>query len=231
MLDVNERTAHDFIYVRSELRDLLLSEADSGLCKVTVIKGHASKIDQCKYLFRVNEDSSLYDQVRGYLRRLNKLFEYLKEHGLDLKYNQGLWMPAVADSEQGDIQLNIMVSENWVTKNIDAKQLHDDFATTNQDDVRLQLDRAAQVHSAFRVCRRSGNAYRVAIRNQDGKRRTSGINQYCIALGDRLHVVTQDGRYRKKRHDAWRGVEEPLFKYVGREGPTWFVYPDSPNAL
>jgi len=226
MLDTNERSANDFIYVRSELRDLLLEGENSGLCQVTVIKGHNSRINQCKYLFRVNEDSLLYGEVRVYLRRLNNLFDYLKEHGLDLKFNQGLWMPAVADSEQGDTQLNVMVSENWVTKKISGQDIHDDFATTNQEDVRLQLDRAQRDYSGFRVCRRSGHAYRVAIRNEAGQRRTCGFNQYCIVLGEGVHVVPRDRRYRKKRLDAWRGVDAPLFSYVGREGPTWFVYPD-----
>jgi len=226
MLDTHVNTAKDLVYVRCELRDLLLAGVDAGLCEVTAVKNHESRIDLAKYMFRVNEDSRLYHETRIALRRLNKLYEFLGEHGLEPKYNQGLWMPAVADSEQGDTQLNIMVSENWVTKKVDAREIHDDFATTIQDEVRMQLDKVAQNYSKFMVCRRSGNAYRVAIRDKEGKRRTRGLNNYCIALGEHIHAVPRDKRYRKKRHDAWRGVDAPLFSYVGREGPTWFVYPD-----
>ncbi len=225
MLEGNERTANDLVYVRGELRDVLLDGESAGLCEVVVVKNDALSLDRSKYLFWVKEGGPFQEQVRTYLRRLQRLQDYLRDFDFDLRYNQGLWVPAVADSEYGDTQINIMKSENWVTETLSPQQVHDDIASTNRAEVRAELDRAAQSYSELRICRRSGNAYRVAIRDSKGKRRTRGLNQFCVALGDKLKIVTVDGRFRKKREDAWRGVEEPLFKYLGKGGSTWMVYP------
>ena len=226
MLEGHQRAANDLVYVRGELRDILLDGELNGACEVIDIKIDPLSLDKSKYLFWIKEDGQFQEQVREHLRRLKRLSEYLINFGMELKHNQGLWVPAVADSEEGDTQINIMKSENWVTKNLSIQAIHDDLASSNRAAAGQALDRAAQSYSEFRICRRSGNAYRVAVRDAKGKRRTSGLNQYCIAIGDKLHVVTSDKRYRRKRVDAWRGVEEPLFKYVGKEGPTWFVYPN-----
>ncbi len=226
MLDSHERTINDFVYVRSELRDILLDGEASGGCEVVVVKNDALHLERCKYLFWIKDGGSFQEMVRLHLRRLQRLHGYLTDFGLDLRTNQGLWMPAIADSEHGDVQINIMVSkDNWVTKNLTPQEIHDDLASSNRAEVRALIDRAAQSHSELRICRKSGKAYRVAVRDAHGNRRTCGLNQYCIALGDRLKVVMADNRYRKKRGDAWRGVEEPLFKYLGKNGSTWFVYP------
>ncbi len=221
---LTQRTADDLIYTRSELRDILLDAVDTGDCQVTVIKGHAQDINRCKYLFWIPEPGAFQEQVRTYLRRLRRLYDYLVDFGMELKHNQGLWMPGVADFEAGDRQINITASENWVSRKMSIDQLHNDIASLNRGEARAQLDRAAQSYSEFQICRRSGISYRVAIRNAKGERRTCGLNQYCVVLGA-VQIVTKDPRYRKKRADAWRGVEEPLFKYIGREGPLWLVYP------
>lgn len=217
--------AKDYVFVRCELRDLLLAGCDDGLCGVDVIK-NSTQIDQCKYAFKVHEDSRLYHDVKVSLRQLGKLYEFLVEQGLDNRSDQGLWKPAVADADQGDTQLNIMVSENWSTMQCTASQIHDDIAGANADDVRQQLDTQAQIYKHFKVCRRSGQAFKVAIRSEDGSRRTRGLNNYCLAVGEKIRMVPRDIRYRRKRKDAWRGVEEPLFSFVGKRGQTWMVYPD-----
>ena len=225
MLNANEKTANDFVRVRAELRDLCFDAEIEGECLISVIKRNERSLLRSKYLFHIPKGGPTELEVRHKIRQLRRLTDYLKTYGFELKHNQGLWIPAVADQEEGDTQLNVMVSENWVTKNVTAAAISDDLSSANSPDIRSVLDRASASFSEFRICRRSGHSYRVAIRNKDGSRRTSGLNQFCIALGDQIQIVTADNRYRKKRGDAWRGVEKPLFKYVGREGPTWFVYP------
>lgn len=221
---VNQRTANDLFYTRSELRDILLDAEAAGDCQMDVVKGHTQDINRCKYLFWIPEGGAFQEQIRTYLRRLQRLYDSLVDFGMDLKHNQGLWMPGVADFAAGDRQINVMASENWASRKMSVDQLHSDIASSNRAEVRVLLDRAAQSHSELRICRRSGTSYRIAIRNEEGVRRTCGLNQYCVVLGE-VQVVTKDQRYRKKRADAWRGVEEPLFKYIGREGPLWLVYP------
>jgi len=129
MLNANEKTANDFVRVRAELRDLCFDAEIEGECLISVIKRNERSLLRSKYLFHIPKGGPTELEVRHKIRQLRRLTDYLKTYGFELKHNQGLWIPAVADQEEGDTQLNVMVSENWVTKNVTAAAISDDLSS------------------------------------------------------------------------------------------------------
>jgi len=177
-----------------------------------------------KYLFQVL-DQRLSDQVRHVMRGLNKLTALLVDAGVDFSKNKGLWLPAVADGDHGDFQVNLMVSPSWSTRKVMLNDVLRFAATDQCGMVGKHLSLLNKDFVELRLCRDAGKGYRVAIRHDSGERRVHYVNDFCITLGSDVVINETNLRPRPKRKDAWRGVIPPLFTFSGNNGQLWYVYP------
>lgn len=220
------REKNDLIHTRCRLEQELraLHAADPQTDRI--IEVVASAYTQ-KHIYRVRSEAGRA-LVRQRMLALGRLRAYLEAQGESLRDNARIWLPAVADPEAGDTLVNLTASENWVTREVSAAALH--LEAELGDDA--QWLPALEPEARFRLCRRSGHHYRVAIRNPralDARgepcgRRVQALNDFAVILGEIPLNLPRDGVRAKNRH-AWRGVAPALFTFVGERGQKWLVYP------
>jgi len=249
MLDQTLPGVKDLMFSRTQLEGVLRDFCAVGAGVAHVVYHNIGLGDKevVKTLYHLT-DAPAMDEVRhrmAGLRRLEaaiKASPYLEdkdEAGQPkkdaLEKERGLWLPALADAEAGDTQINVAISENWSPKKATLEQIAEEMTEADGTPERGLLAKYGQQYAEFALCRRSGNTCRVAIRNpaftdEAGKvvgRRVFSINDYCIVLGEVpiKFPPTPEERVRHKRSDAWMGVEEPLFRFRGARGRLWEVHP------
>ena len=227
------REKNDLIRARCALQGLLKEAAAADAQRVHIITV-ADTAYTHKAIYRVC-DERLCDQVRQKMLGLGRLRAYLEEQGETLRTNARIWLPAVADPKDGDTLINLTASENWVTREVSATELRLE-AEAGDDSQPLP---ALCLQARYRLCRRSGHHYRVAIRNPEARnaqgelcgRRVQALNDYALILGESLPLNLPRRGVRAKNRHAWRGVAPALFTLIGARGQQWLVYPGTDSSL
>jgi hypothetical protein len=213
MLEDGHKYINDLMFTRSEVLEQKLlehSRLDDGSVEKTDVVNSPRTL---KRIYRV-KTPELADWVRWKMTGLGKLRSLLEEQGVDFRRNLGLWIPAVTDEEAGDVQVNITASANFVTRTVSAEEIALEMESGYDSQPCPPLDPLLK----YRMVRRSGRTYRVAIRNPsehdaEGNlvgSRTSGLNDFCIVLGA-IPLNLPSDRVRARNKSAWRGVAPPLF--------------------
>jgi hypothetical protein len=221
MLDQNHRHAKNLIFSRNELLRYLLGLEAIECERILIKKGSAKAPD--RYVFVVKSEPCC-DEVRRQFAGLTRLREALEELQVDFRKNKGLWVPQIADPENGDCQVNVSASCAWNTKAVTVPEILDYARDDEREAVLAQMKKLSC--PSVKLCREAGKAYRVAVRNDMDGRRVSSLHEFAVVLGDNIPLNLPANRVRAKRSDAWRGVEEPLFFFKGIRDRVWLVYPD-----
>ncbi|MCA1796542.1 MAG: hypothetical protein LC645_03195 [Geobacteraceae bacterium] len=224
MLDQNHRHARNLIFSRHELLRYLMG-LEAIECEQILIKKSSAKAP-ARYLFIVKSEPCC-DKVRREFFGLTRLREALEELQVDFRRNKGLWVPEMADPEEGDCQVNVSASVAWNTMAVSVPEILDYARDDEREAVLAQMKKLSC--SSVKLCRKAGKAYRVAVRNDTDGRRVSSLHEFAVILGDSIPLNLPANRVRAKRSDAWRGVEEPLFLFSGIRDRVWLVYPDIPE--
>ncbi|WP_429885582.1 hypothetical protein [Geoalkalibacter halelectricus] len=221
------REKNDLIFTRCALQQMLQEATHDQKPRASLITVAHSPYTH-KVIYRVR-DERLADQVRQKMLGLERLRAFLETQGQTLRKNARIWLPAVADPLAGDTQINLTASENWVTREMSVPQLYLEAERGRSD----QALPALCAQSSYRLCRRSGHHYRVAIRNPNAHdaqgalcgRRVQALNDFAIILSESLPLNLPRGGVRAKNRHAWRGVTPALFTMIGARGQQWLVYP------
>lgn len=243
------RGPSDLIFNRSRLEEQLIDECDGLKGRILNYGGHpVSRADNLvfgknlgKVLFHII-DERLASNVRHQFAKLKRLHEDMEKRGIDITAQSGLWLPALADQEAGDTQANITISPGWVTYKKDTGKVLQSIMKTSEN-LAQKVRREYGTLPYLLICCKRGRDYRITItgetRNPDAEssplrgREKFHLNDFAIAIGDELKINDPvKNRFRKKRIDAWRGVEIPLAEYKTTSGDgKWLVYPPREDVL
>ena len=183
-----------------------------------------------KVIYRVR-DERLADQVRQKMLGLERLRAFLETQGTgaDAAQKCAHLASGRGGSARGRYPDQSYASENWVTREMSVPQLYLEAERGRSD----QALPALCAQSSYRLCRRSGHHYRVAIRNPNARdahgalcgRRVQALNDFAIIFSESLPLNLPRGGVRAKNRHAWRGVTPALFTMIGARGQQWLVYP------
>ena len=223
-------TAEGFVRARARVEEMLKEFGVEGVADVyEVYRREGARGVVTKTIYYLDDPDAVVE-VRRRLADLQRMRQGL-ERNPAVTITRGLWLPAVADRAAGDTQVNVHISQNWASKTMTSEEIEGEIGADAILE-RVALSRYREEHRSFVACRASGSDCRVAICNpmaRDGSGkivgvRTQGLNDYCVVLGGITIVYPQTERHRRKRADAWRGAEEPLFRFRGRGGQMWEVH-------